>query len=128
MIVAFMNPLSSVKKNGSTIPTTIRIPARILGPQTTRNRIPSGPSALSTCWRHSRSCALSSRMSAGLPRFLAQQAARPQDHDRDQVAEHHGLRPLSTLQTVVREGLDDTDDQAAQHGPVDVPDAAHPRG
>src|SRR5438132_1520680 len=61
--------------------------------------------------------------SPGLPRLLAEQSARLQDHDQDQVAEHDGRGPL-WAQPGVRKLLDAADDQPAQQRPTDVPDPA----
>src|ERR1039458_418629 len=85
MIVAFMKPLLLVKKNGSTIPITIRVSASA--------RAHQGGSRLLTASRHSPSCLISSLMgllqshSSRLPGFLAARAAGTQDHDHDQVSE-----------------------------------------
>src|ERR1700761_128739 len=62
--------------------------------------------------------------SSGIPRLLAEQARRLEDHDQDQVAEHDRRRPLRA-DPVVRDLLDAADDDAAQHGAAQVADAAH---
>src|SRR3954447_18167926 len=65
--------------------------------------------------------------SAGLPGLLAQQARRAEDHDQHQIREDDRRRPLR-VDAVVRDLLDDADDQRAQHGAAQIADAAHHRG
>src|SRR3954466_4192304 len=72
--------------------------------------------------------------SSRVPRLLAQQAGRLEDHDQDQIGEHHRRCPRRAereepeqLVAVVGELLDEADDEAAQHRALDVADAAHDR-
>ena len=56
--------------------------------------------------------------------LLADESLRTEDHHDHQVGEHDGRRPLGA-DAVVRQLLDDPDDQAAEHGAPEVADAAH---
>src|SRR3954466_13043473 len=65
--------------------------------------------------------------SSGLPRLLAEQPLRLEDHDQDQVGEHDHGGPVAA-DPAVGELLDDPDDEAAEHRAAEVADAAHDGG
>src|SRR5689334_23003933 len=119
-MVALRNPLPWVKKNGNTAPNTISPPARaLLHHRGRRDSIACRRTRQAS--RHSLTCFISSSMpSTGLSCLLTQQAARPEHHDHDQVAEHDHRGPLRA-EAGVRELLDAADDEAAEHGAADVP-------
>src|SRR3954449_13379092 len=64
--------------------------------------------------------------SSGLPRLLAEQSLRLEDHDQDQVGEHDHGGPVAA-DPAVGELLDDPDDEPAEHGAAEVADPAHHR-
>src|SRR5262245_4093583 len=64
---------------------------------------------------------------AGLPGLLAEESLRPEDHDQDEVDEDDRRRPRAA-DPVVGDLLDDPDDEAAEHGALEVPDAAEHGG
>src|SRR5436190_13074006 len=130
MIVAVMKPLNGEKANGSRIPRPIitAVNARLNhGGRASRTASTRERSAR----RHSRTCAISSSTSSSsssrFSRLLAQEAARPQGHDQDQVREDDRRRPLGA-DAGIGDLLDDPDDDPAENGAAHVPDPPHDGG
>src|SRR5690242_12350257 len=111
MIVAVMKSLRGENANGRRIPRPMSTAANAHFDHAGRES--------RTAWilarrasRHSRYWAISSSTSSRLPGLLAEQAARLQDHDQDQIGEDDRRRPLRP-EARVGELLDDPDDDAA---------------
>src|SRR4051794_16153482 len=70
------------------------------------------------------------RSTSSFSRLLAKEALRSEDHHQDQDPEHDRRRPrLAELEpeevAAVGDRLDHADDQAADHGALQIADAAH---